>query len=415
MPKPTDLEPTSTPGVKRDPEGRLWIRPRGTDPRTGRRIDRGWRKATARTELGAAKELAAAAAEADRIGLVRRERQKVRAFASSWYARKLPGLSVGTAERYRVAIEQHFLPVPIDRTPLGDWYVDALVPEVLVAWRDDRAAAHYDARRGRGDEPVLRTYGARTVNGWLRVVKELLADAFGELRLGESPAARLHALPEEKIYGDDDPNLLDAGQLGAFLAALHAEAPTMYPLILWMTMTGCRQSEATGARFVDVVDGVWTIQRSAVRGHVRNRTKTNVVRRVPLHPLLVEVLETQRAALEREAAELSRRRQEIVPCSPWIFPSSTGRPRYGTTLAKPIRRALVAAGLGADLVRPHGLRRTLNDLLRQVAAQVEVQKAITGHSTDGQREHYSHVRVAERAAAIARVAEVVPFRKPSSS
>jgi integrase len=102
-------------------------------------------------------------------------------------------------------------------------------------------------------------------------------------------------------------------------------------------------------------------------------------------------------------------RGEIVPASEWVFPSDVGTPRYGTTLARPLRRAMVAAGIERRLT-PHGLRRTLNDVLR-VVASADVQKAITGHSSEAMRQHYAHVRVEERAAAIARVADVVRLER----
>lgn len=367
------------------------VRVRVRDPRTGQEVDRPrFVPGSLREALRVQAEMRAEVRERGRV-----TRTRLSDYARSWLARKRSALSVATLDRYAVALEDHILPT------LGAWYIDAITPDACVAWRDEAAARTY------GDEG--RVYGARTVNGWLRVLRTLLADACVELRIGPSPASRLRALPEPPAYDDADPNVLSATELGALLVALHKTSPGWYALIALMGLTGLRTSEATALRWSDIDGDVITVQRSAVRGHVRERTKTGAVRRVPLAPAVVEVLREQRAALELRAREESIARGEIVPVSEWVFPSDVGTPRYGTTLARPLRRALAAAGITRRLT-PHGLRRTLNDVLR-VVASADVQKAITGHSSEAMRQHYAWVREDERAAAIARVADVVAMRR----
>lgn len=396
MPKRKDLRPTAHPGVYTTEGGHV-VRVRVRDPRTGREVDRPrFVPGSLREALRVQAEMRAEVRERGRV-----QRTKLAAYARSWLARKRSALSAATLDRYAVALEDHILPV------LGDWYIDAITPDACVAWRDEAAARTYEVTRG--EEVERRPYGARTVNGWLRVLRTVLADACVELRLGTSPAARLRALPEPAVYDDDDPNVLSAAELGALLVALRETAQGWYALVALMGLTGLRTSEATALRWTDIESDVLTVQRSAVRGHVRERTKTGAVRRVPLAPVVVEVLQEQRAALELRARQESIARGEIVAPSEWVFPSDVGTPRYGTTLARPLRRALDAAGITHRLT-PHGLRRTLNDVLR-VVASADVQKAITGHSSEAMRQHYSHVRVEERAAAIARVADVVRLER----
>lgn len=402
MPKRSDLEPTQYPGIYSTAGGHV-VRTRVRDPRTGREVERS--RLVPGSLRDALKAQAEMRSEVRERGVVHRTR--LADYAQSWLARKSVGLSAMTLDRYAISLDDHILP------ELGEWYVDAITPDACVEWRDRAAAKTYttkerDAETGEARE-VARTYGARTVNGWLRVLRTVLADACVELRVGVSPASRVRALPEPPAYDDEDPNILSPDELGALLVSLREVAPTFYPLLALMGMTGLRASEATALKWSDLDGSVIAVQRSAVRGHVRERTKTARVRRVPLAPMLVELLQEQRARLEEVARAESVRRGQIVAPPEWMFPSDVGTPRYATTLAKPLQRALADAKI-ARRFTPHGLRRTLNDVLRFVAS-ADVQKAITGHSTEKMREHYAHVRVEDRAAAIARVADVVRLQR----
>lgn len=401
MPRRTDLKPTAHPGLWSTAGGHVF-RVRARDPRTGKesqpyRFVRG-------SLATALREQSQVAGEVKTRGRVKRTR--LADYAASWLERKRGALSIGTLARYVGSLDDHILPT------LGERFLDLLAPEDVLAWRDVAAKKTWTARaRDEGGELVLvqRPYGPRTVNGWLRVLRTVLADACAELRLGASPASRVAALPEPATYTDDAPNLLSPEDLGALLVSLRAVAPNFYPLLCFMGMTGTRPSEATGLKWADVVDGIATVRRSAVRGHVRERTKTKKERRIPLAPLVLELLGQQREELSEEARRLSARRGELVAVSEWVFPSDVGTPRYGTTLAKPLRAALSDAGIATRLT-PSGLRRTLNDVLRLVAS-ADVQKAITGHSTEAMREHYAHVGVEERKRAIGRVADVVRLER----
>jgi integrase len=79
---------------------------------------------------------------------------------------------------------------------------------------------------------------------------------------------------------------------------------------------------------------------------------------------------------------------------------------YSGALNKPLKQAASAVGLGRRIT-PHGLRRTFNNLVRQVEADAVVIRSITGHSTEQMREHYSHVGVEEKQRAQRGVAELV--------
>ncbi len=83
-----------------------------------------------------------------------------------------------------------------------------------------------------------------------------------------------------------------------------------------------------------------------------------------------------------------------------VFPSVTGGLRRPKSITKPFDAALAAAGIKRRQTI-HGLRRTFNDLLCQVASG-EVVRSMTGHSTQQMTEHYSHIANSEKAGAVVR-------------
>jgi integrase len=384
MAKRRDTKPTRYPGIA-STEGGHVVRARVRDPRTGRERD------LSRFVAGSLRDARRAQdemrTEVRELGTVSRTR--LSAYAEQWLERKAGTLRPHTLARYAVALTEHIFPT------LGEWYLDALTPDAIVAWLGDMQSKTHDGR----------PYNPRTINGWLRVLRTMLADAFVERRLGPSPASRVHQLTEAPVYTDEDPNILSAEDLGALLLALRERSPVWFALFTTKAMLGLRTSEVTALKWSDIDGDTLKVQRSAVRGHVDERTKTKRTRSLPMPPAVVAVLAEQRARLEAAARAASQARGEIVPCSRWVFPSATDAPRYGSTLAKPLRAAMRAAGLERRLT-PHGLRRTLNDVLRLVAS-ADVQRAIVGHSSEKMSEHYSWVTPSERAGAIARVADVV--------
>jgi hypothetical protein len=56
----------------------------------------------------------------------------------------------------------------------------------------------------------------------------------------------------------------------------------------------------------------------------------------------------------------------------------------------------------------HGFRRTFNNLMRQVSEDKVVLRSMTGHATEEMTEHYSHVGLREKHAAVAELMRLVP-------
>src|SRR5262245_9700651 len=79
-------------------------------------------------------------------------------------------------------------------------------------------------------------------------------------------------------------------------------------------------------------------------------------------------------------------------------------------MRKPLLRALKMAEIKAPFT-VHGLRRTFNNLARQVTS-CEVVRSITGHVTNAMTEHYSHIAIAEKRAAVARVLRLLHENPP---
>ena len=88
-----------------------------------------------------------------------------------------------------------------------------------------------------------------------------------------------------------------------------------------------------------------------------------------------------------------------------IFPTKTGELHRGTPLANVLRAACKRAGINIRFT-PHGLRRTWNNIARQVAEGMVVRSMI-GHADEAMTEHYSMVLDDEKRKAATAVAERV--------
>src|SRR5580765_4294349 len=96
----------------------------------------------------------------------------------------------------------------------------------------------------------------------------------------------------------------------------------------------------------------------------------------------------------------------------WVFPNKDGGLLGPCALRFPLRRVLVRAGI-TKRVSVHGLRRTFNNLSRQVAGVIAT-RAITGHVTEEMTEHYSHVDRAEKLRAADQVVALAGLRAASN-
>lgn len=292
---------------------------------------------------------------------------------------------------------------------LGDYFLDAITNQDIVLWRDAQTAK------------------TSTINGWLRVLKTMLADATVAFNLPRDPSLRVSALSETSGdgYSEEEPNSLTAPELALFLDTARRVVPRRwYPLFAMLAFTAMRVGEATALKWDDITEGaegrpgVVRVRRAHWRGRVGTPKTGKRVRTVPLPEELAAILRDHRRALvARQAEELTGTQLKGVLAgleAGWVFPNTKGGPTAQQVVRKPMMQVLDALNekaledntLGIDHLTVHGLRRTMNNLLRQVT-HGEVVRSVTGHVTERMTEHYSHIGADEKSSAVARVLQLV--------
>jgi integrase len=357
------------PGITTLSDGRKRIRLRAVDPRTGRM------KEVDRVVEGTVQEAASFRTELQKQikndvrgdvqvpgSAITRPRGcpsrivRLKASPSSWYA--------GVLDTY-------VLPY------LGDFFVDRITESDVRGWQ---------ARLG-------RTKAAATVNGALVMLRMVLEDAVEEFDLPKNPSRRVRRLPVRRPT-DEEPNLLTGPELGCVLTWFSRHEPDYQPLAATLALTGLRYGEATALKWADLDEEVGVIRVRRAQWHgVVSTTKTGVSRTVPLVTELADALRKHRGRL------LARQVDGFG--EGWVFPGRSGGLLRPNALGSPLRRALKGCGI-TKRVSVHGLRRTFNNLSRQVAGEI-VTRSITGHVTTAMTEHYSHVDAREKLAAASKI------------
>lgn len=353
---------TRFPGVRRLRAGEYLVRVTWTDPATGRQRER---KATIQ---------ARSAAEAARIrqelldeALVGGEAlPTVAEFATLWIQWKAPTLRPSTRKQYATVLDVHVLPT------FGEVRIDQVTRAQMVAWRA--------AQQGR----------AATTNGRLRVFKTLMRDAAAEHAFVD-PTQRISALPAD-VDDEDRSKVLSAAELREVLEAVQIHQPKWYPITLTLALTGARWGAVSALKWPDVDFGERTItfRRSHTRGELSAGDKTRKRKVVPMMPQLLETLRAHRQQQIRD--------QVVGLDAGWLFPSRVGGLMQPSSLRKPMRSACAAAGI-ERVPTAHWFRYSMSSLLRKANVGM-VQRAITGHATQEMAEHYDHVTMDERRAAL---------------
>lgn len=355
-------------GIRKLTDGLYLVRVQRLDPRTGDLVDvrRRVRCATLGEAVLARDRLVANLASEE----VQMARVRLEEYAHSWMRGKIPSLKASTRIKYATALDKHILPA------LGRIYVDALRPDDVRSWFAAGASKH----------------AAATVNSHLRVLKTMLADATDELNLNRNPAARVSAIPSRRTIDDNDRNMLTAAELGAFFVILERDWPQWFPMVYTAFATATRFGEVSALRWTDIDDEKRTIVvgRSQWRTIVSS-TKTGQAKTAVLTDELRDIL-------RRWRHELVRKQHPHVG-SGWMFPARTGKPHHSpASWRKAFCDCLTKMNIDRRFAS-HGLRRTANNLLRQLAS-AQVTRAITGHATEAMTDLYSHVDRKEKHAAV---------------
>lgn len=362
-------------------DGRMRIRLRAVDPRTGRmkEVDRvvtvpmheaivlkqKWRR-----DIRTADQVSVAV-------------PRLADYATSWIKSRTLAVKPSTAETYAGLLDCHVLP------GLGDFYLDKLTDRDVREWHAGLAAR----------------LAKQSANNALRVLKMVLGDGCAEFNLPRSPAERVRSFPV-RHSPDDDPNLLSPEELGKVLDAFRATEPLDYPLALTLALTGLRFGEASALRWSDVREDERLIR--VVRGQWKGQvstTKTGVVRSVPLVPELAATLREHRGRLVAG--------QHPGLAQGWVFSEEDGSLLRKNYLRLPLERVVKRVGIKRRFT-VHGFRRTFNNIARQVAGEI-VTRSITGHVTQAMTEHYSHVGREEKLAAAGGVVRLVFAGKTEAS
>lgn len=344
------------------------------DPKTGQK--RSVQKTFAARSEQQAGLIRAQISETLRTNGATAKRLRLGDYARSWIADKSATVKPSTARVYADRLEKRVLPT------LGQHYIDAIEHADIVAWRD------------------AQTGSTETINGCLRVLKTLFADAVVELELPRNPAMRVKTLPRtvttlEAMQGRG----LTVTELRATLAHVQEHSAPWYPLVLTLALTGMRFGEATALQWddIDFAAGSIAIKRAQWQGHVGHPKAAASRRMVPMPDELALTLREHRK---------TRLRHQLHAALPWVFVSTVGTLHNTSVLAKPMRAALAAAGVRRRVPQAHCLRHTYNNLVRQVTSEV-VRQSLVGHADAAVGQRYSAVSLEEKRQASDAVAKVV--------
>lgn len=344
------------------------LRVQWRDPKTGRK------RSAEETFLGgerAAKSRHAELAQEAKQRGERKERQRLVDYATSWLTSRASRLKPSVSVRYAAALEGHILPA------LGDYFLDML---------DRNDIQQYVAHRTRAGA------AGNTVMNELRLLRAMAREASADGLCGNW-ADRVEP-PRVNRWSEDRPNLLSAEQLAAVLKAVPRRWLAMVTLAAF---TGLRWGELSALRWGDIDEekGAIRVRRANWRGRIVEVKTAGSQRTVPLPPPVGAMLKAGRGKPEA-----------------YLFLDRAGGLYKAWPLVNVMRRACAAAGV--PYVTPHGLRRTFNNLARQVAAS-QVVKSITGHTTDAMLEHYSMVSIGEKAEASKMVLRLVAASVPKAA
>lgn len=352
-------------GIKQERPGLFRIRVKVRDEKTGRVID------TARLVECKTLEEAARQRVAIREGLAnakpRQGRVRLTDYAEQWLKVRADRLKTSTKDRYARELG-HIC------HDLGDTYLDEVTQEQLQEWIAS----------------VQPRWKPHSINGMIRVLKTMLADAVHQYGLPRNPAERIHMLSTVDLatLEGGPPNILGPQEVEGLMSYLKDCQPQWFAMIFTAFATARRWGEVTALRWEDIDDGLGVIHIRRAHWHGKIDTpKTDALVTAPLTAELRDVLIAWRQRLIRM--------QHRHLASGWIFPSAKGKPHHNSSCVRPhIIEGLRRIGVDRRFTA-HGLRRTANNLLRQVASGI-VTRAITGHMDEAMTRHYSHVDEGEK-------------------
>ncbi|WP_394836270.1 site-specific integrase [Pendulispora rubella] len=399
----TWMAPTKLPGVWKVRDGGHFVRARVTDPTTGRQDEIKKVLTEIDNEVDALKWLDAEKARIKAGGAsVLAPKQRFADYAPSLLERKLKTGEIKSArgrERWIYPLV-HLIQGTKGVSGFGELFMDQIQPMHFENWR-----------AGIGELILAKDYSPITANGWLNILRHIMARATRELRLGINPIDGVKAFKttDHETYTEENPNALAPEELTDFLVCMYEEFAIQYAMSYLGFATGLRPSHMRPLRrkgpTPDILwdEGVVLVRRSHTLNAIMNTTKTGRRDRIHVPAEVMGVLrwhvDTQLTTPEQQASEL-------------LFPADDGGCRSEGFLAKVFPKVCRMIGLKKKLT-PKGMRRTFNDLSRLVSMDDVIQKSISGWTSPRMRELYSTVHPAEQRESIGRVLRLVQGGKAS--
>ncbi|HYE79361.1 MAG TPA: tyrosine-type recombinase/integrase, partial [bacterium] len=236
-----------------------------------------------------------------------------------------------------------------------------------------------------------REYAARTANGWLAKLQQITKSAADEYDLRD-PARGMEPLYEPPAYSPEEPNSLTPEEVPVFLAAWREKYPQHFVFIMLGFATGQRPSHLRPLRRKGPhADVLWEkrtilIRRSHSRKQkVMEKTKVGPAQAITVGPTMIELLREHAATLP-ETSDL-------------LFPGKKGGFMCVRALTNLWGRVAKAAGIEKKITG-RAMRRTFQDVARQVGVDEFIVRSISGHATKEMHWHYSTPLASEQQAAI---------------
>lgn len=362
------------PGIQERKDGTYYVRIDLPDPKTGKRI----------TRRGTAESLEDAVKLRQSIldgggTIAKPTRMRFDDFVEQWLSVRSASLAESTKERYVYSCAHLSV-------AFGDYFVDAMTASDVEQWL----------------RCPPKKLAAATMNGYLRVLREVLESAVIAGHLIANPAKAIRGLREGRTRGrrgrslgpDEFVRFIDAVERCIDDRSLCEDVGR---LILTLAWTGLRLGEALALKWSDVLDDELRVERSVWRG-LEKSTKTNEERAVAIPVPLAEVFASQRRWLvERQHGGLA---------SGLVFPARR-RNRWGTwhysaSAAKGgIDLAVKASGVPP--VTAHSFRRTWTRLQRKAGVDALVRRSNAGWQSERIESVYDAVDKDDRKAGADRV------------
>ncbi|MEL6179921.1 MAG: N-terminal phage integrase SAM-like domain-containing protein, partial [Myxococcota bacterium] len=145
-------------------------------------------------------------------------------YADHWLPAKRHSLAPSTLDRYERDLSYHLLPF------LGERRIRGLARDDVKDW-----VIYAQSKT----MPCGDMYGWETLEGWWRILRQLLQDAHADGLMDKDPTYRVKG-PKRRGKKKREQDTLSRGQLAALLEAMRQVAPQRYAEALCLACTGMR-------------------------------------------------------------------------------------------------------------------------------------------------------------------------------